>query len=692
MSFLRLPIIICFIYTSFGFSQNPEPDKTKQPNIIFILTDDLGYGDLGIFFQNQRKITYGTAKPNMQTPNLDAMAQEGMIFTQHYAAAPVCAPSRASLLSGLSQGHANVRDNQFDKALADNYTLGNVMQKSGYITAAIGKWGLQGDDRWSKNGNTWPAKPTKRGFDYFYGYMRHKDGHEHYPKEKLYRNVGQVWENDLDVTNALDKCYTADLWTAKAKQWITQQTGANDKPFFMYLAYDTPHAVLELPTQAYPKGGGLNGGLQWVGEPGNMINTASGIPDSWIHPDYADATYSPEGKIIPWPETYKRYATAVRRIDSAVGDLIQLLKDLNIDDNTLVIFTSDNGPSRESYLPGNFIENTPDFFESFGPFDGIKRDVLEGGIRMPLIARWPNHIPKNAINDKPSISYDWLPTFTELVGFPAPANSDGTSLVPTLTNEGVQNPSHIYIEYYQNGKTPGYDEFIPEHRGRSRQNMQMIRLDNYVGLRYNITDPKSNFEIFNTPLDTHQAKNLAMDSDMDTLQNLFKEKVLQMRRVNKSAPRPYDSLHVPSIKLLNPKIGLEWLGFSGAYPWLPNLYQLKPETTGITTGLNDFDFSAVPEDYYVLKGFIRIPEDGQYTFNFSASEKALIRLHDAMLVDADFGYQPNAKKSEIMRLQKGFHPIYIYLQNKRRIQNPIQLQWYKSGMNEEPEPVIFYVE
>ena len=278
------------------------------------------------------------------------------MLSQQYCAAPVCAPSRASILLGQSQGHANVRDNQFDKALEDNYTMANTLRKAGYSTAAIGKYGLQGDDRWDENGSQWPAHPLKRGFDYFLGYMRHVDGHEHYPKEGLYRGTKQVWEDTTDISEDLDKCYTADLWTAAAKHWITKHEQGKDsaKPFFMYLAFDTPHAVLELPTQAYPEGGGLNGGMQWLGEKGKMISTAGGTIDSWIYPDYANATWDddkdPSTAEVPWPEVYKRYATDTRRIDDAVGDMVQLLKDLNIDKNTIIVFTSDNGPSRESYL------------------------------------------------------------------------------------------------------------------------------------------------------------------------------------------------------------------------------------------------------------------------------------------------------------------------------------------------------
>lgn len=326
-----------------------------RPNILLILCDDLGYRDLGALFQNSR--TAGL--PKHSTPQLDALAAEGLQMRRHYCAAPVCAPSRASLLLGQHQGHANVRDNQFDKALENNHTVATVMKQTGYATACVGKWGLQGS---GSNPATWPAYPTKRGFDFYFGYVRHADGHEHYPKEGLYRGAKEVWDNNTEISASLDKCYTADLWTARAKSWIADHHAAHPtQPFFLFLAYDTLHAVLELPTQAYPVGGGTNGGLQWLGTPGQMINTASGAIDSWIHPDYASATYDDDGNTgtseVAWPDVYKRYATSVRRIDDAVGDLKQLLQQLSIDTNTLVVFTSDNGPSIESYLTQSISAN-----------------------------------------------------------------------------------------------------------------------------------------------------------------------------------------------------------------------------------------------------------------------------------------------------------------------------------------------
>ena len=266
-----------------------QAKKPARPNILFILTDDLGYGDVGVFWQNQRREANRRGEPSHQTPNLDRMAAEGMRFTQHYCPASVCAPSRASLLSGVHQGHSNVRDNQFDKALENNHTLATMLKQAGYATVAIGKYGLQGE---TAHPPDWPAHPLNRGFDSYFGYMRHSDGHEHYPKEGLYRGVKEVWDDRTEVSAGLDKCYTADLWTARAKQWIVDHHRAQARqPFFMYLAFDTPHAVLELPTQAYPPGGGLHGGLQWIGKPGEMITTAHGKIDSWYHPDYASATW-----------------------------------------------------------------------------------------------------------------------------------------------------------------------------------------------------------------------------------------------------------------------------------------------------------------------------------------------------------------------------------------------------------------
>lgn len=659
-----LSILILVAITIPAWAQTKAHTASKKPNIIFILTDDLGYGDVGVFNQNQRAKANDRTKPYTYTPNLDKMAAQGAMLTNSYAAAPVCAPSRSSILTGLSQGHARVRDNQFDKDLADNYTLGNVLQKAGYATATIGKWGLQGDKRWSANGKEWPAHPLNRGFDYYYGYMRHNDGHEHYPKEGLYEKHKQVWDNRTEVSRDLDKCYTADLWTAAAKRWITEhEKGKNsDQPFFMYLAYDTPHAVLELPTGPYPAGGGLNGGMQWLGKPGRMINTATGTIDSWTHPDYANATWdddhNPGTPEVPWPDTYKRYATSVRRIDDAIGDLFKLLADLKIDDHTLVIFSSDNGPSIEAYLPKPHVPYAANFFDSFGPFDGIKRDMLEGGERMPVIARWPGHIAQNKIVNTPNISYDWLPTFTDAAGLPAPANTDGVSILPALTGNGKQQDALIYSEYFEKGKSPNYKDFAPDNRAKQRNQMQMIRMGDLVGLRYNVQSADDDFGIFNIATDTHQANNLAAGGKMAGVQRRMKDKVLQVRRIDTSAHRPYDEIPIPANDVKNGVNGVKWKAFSGKFPWLPEVSSLTPVVTGLS---KDISVSKPGTgNIYLFEGYINASQDGDYTFYLTASDKAFLRLHEACAIDADYGYQPGTTRQTTMKLKAGRHAFRLY--------------------------------
>ena len=665
----------------------------QRPNIIFILTDDLGYGDVGVFNQNQRKIRNDRSAPWMSTPHLDKMANEGAVLMQHYAAAPVCAPSRASLLSGRSQGHTEVRDNQFDKALADNYTLARVMKKAGYATAAIGKWGLQGKSS-GKGKEDWPAVPSKRGFDYFYGYMRHSDGHEHYPKEGVYRGKKEVWNNGKEISDNLDKSYTGDLWTAVAKHWITGQVQnkKTGKPFFVYLAYDTPHAVLELPTQAYPKGGGLNGGLRYLGTPGHMINTASGKVDSYVHPEYANATYDddkdPATPEVPWPDTYKRYASSVRRIDDGVGDLLQLLKDLHIDSNTLVVFSSDNGPSIASYLPEQFVNYSPEFFDGYGPFDGIKRDLLEGGERMPLIAHWPDHIPAHTVSSTPCISYDWLATFTAAAGLPAPANTDGVSLLPALTGQGEQRDGLVYSEYFHNGKTPGYNDFASGNRNRDRKQMQMIRMGDTVGIRYNVKSQDDDFEIYDIIKDTHQAHNLAAHDKLGDLQERMKERVLQVRLVNKSARRPYDSIPIPAVEVKKTAKGLRWNAYDGNFPWLPQLNALTAVDSGQTQDLEKFDYRK--HTYYSFKGYLEIPKDGEYIFYVTADEKAFVRLHDIAIIDADYNYHAGNEKKSSLFLKKGLHPIEISVKNVKSQMADFHMEWKGPDFGKKPVSTAYF--
>lgn len=681
MKFFRSLSLVVILLSSVGLrAQNQK----EQPNLIFILVDDQGYGDVGVFGQNERA---AEGKPAMKTPNLDQMAAEGAYFTQQYSASPVCAPSRASLMTGVSQGHARVRDNQFDKALADNYTLPSTLKELGYSTAIIGKWGLQGADLWEENGDQWPAKPGERGFDYFFGYMRHIDGHEHYPKEGPYRGQKEVWENDEVITDKLDKTYTADLWTAMAKHWIVehQKSKNQDRPFFLYLAYDTPHGTDEIPTQAYPEGGGLKGGIQWLGEDGHFINTSSGEIDSYIHSDYTEATHEDPkhpGTQVEWPETYQRYATANRRIDDGVGDLLQLLKDLGIDDNTLVVYTSDNGVSNETYL-GDWQQEEedklPTFFSSYGPFDGIKRDTWEGGLRMPTIAWWPDQIKPETKIESPSIHYDWAPTFIAAAGGKAPARMDGTSLLPVLTDVGKQEDSQIYVEYYFDGNTPAYKDFKPERRGTYRGQMQNIRLGDYMGVRYDVKSADDDFEIYDVRTDPGQRHNLAK-TKTKALQSEMKAKVLQMRYPAEDILRPYDSTLVPAVHSTSVKFkkGVQWEFYNGTFPWIPQIAEMESTTSGNLVDLMAFSSEEKKSGVLYFTGYIDVPEDGEYTFYLQANAPAFLRLHDIQAIDADYDYRGEEKQRKFW-LEKGKHPFRLYYHHKHDVSPEIDWRWKGPG-------------
>ncbi len=715
--FLLRKILILKLCSAFLMLHCFAQDKSiKKPNIIFIIVDDQGYGDLGIFYQNQRAQLHDASKPFELSPNLDKLASEGAILTHHYCAAPVCAPSRASLMLGVSQGHANVRDNQFDKALEDNYNIASTLHQLGYSTAAIGKWGLQGNDKWDIGGYKWPAHPLNRGFDYFFGYMRHSDGHEHYPKNGLYRlywaeKEKEVWQNHINMTPKLDKCYTADLWIAAAKNYIINhlKSAEKEKPFLLYLAFDTPHAALELPTEKYPKGKGLHGGLQWLGLPGHFINTAEGKIDSYIYPEYEHAVYDDDNKsstaLVPWPDTYKRYATANRRIDDGVGDIEQLLKDMKIDSNTIIVYTSDNGPSVESYLPEKYVPNHPTFFGSYGPFDGIKRDNWEGGVRMPTIACWPGHIKPGKVVSMPSISYDWAPTFIDVAGAPPPVRMDGVSLLPSLTDVGPQEDGLIYIEYYADGNTPDFKEFEPGHRGRIRKQMQLLRLGDYVGVRYNIQSSDDSFEVYNVKKDPKETTNLATKGDntvvvmkpgksdacqskkMDiaNLERFMKARVLQVRRSNSSAPRPYDSTLIPAVEVAHIIRGINWKIYEGNFPWIPNVDNLKALKKGQASHIDVRISKEENNAILCFSGYLKVPVDGKYTFSMATDTKAFLRIHEIEVIDEDYGYSGNLARTSTLCLKKGLHPFRLYYYRNAHNGLPfLKLAWSGPAMAKEP--------
>lgn len=607
----------------------------ERPNILFFLCDDLGYGDVGVFYQNARA---AKGEPAMKTPHIDKLANEGIQLRAHYVGAPVCAPSRATLFLGQSQGNSPVRNNQFDKALPDQPTLASTLKEAGYNTALIGKWGLQGDQKGKKGVDAWPSYPTKRGFNYFIGYVTHVDGHEHYPFENIHFKKkaersgkmikAQLWEQEEEIADQLEGCYTTDLFTAATKRFITTHVSEKkEQPFFLMLSYDTPHAATQIATMPYPEGFGVDGGIQWVGEKGKMINTANSSTDSYIHPDYADKD---------WQDVYKRYASSVRRIDNSVADVMQTLKDLKLDENTLVVFSSDHGPSKESYITEQL---KPDFFRSFGPFTGIKRDCWEGGIRPGAIARWPAKIKAGSITETPSQMQDWMPTFCEVAEISTPAIADGVSLIPQLTGTATSDPdggAEIYVEYYQDRKTPDFKHFAKDRVGQKRGEMQSIRKGKYKAIRYNVKKQDDKFLVFDLTKDPSESTDIAGQEGVPN-QQYWIDAVSRHHHRNPSAKRPYDGAEIAPMIISETKLKAGFKQFEA----------------------KDSKGSYVSRDSFKQQGFIKVDKTGEYKFTLPQGIKGLLRIHRINVLDRDS--KKKYSNNSTLNLEAGLHPFTLYL-------------------------------
>jgi len=383
-----------------GCNTGPGPvTEDSRINMVYILADDLGYGDLGCYGQEAIK-----------TPNIDGMAAEGMRFTQHYAGSTVCAPSRCCLMTGYHTGHSYIRGNSEVKPMgqrplpAATVTLPELLKEQGYTTGLIGKWGLGGPES--------EGHPNQQGFDHFFGYLCQRHAHNYYP-EFLFRNgqrvllEGNKVENDREdgAGVASEKVtYSPDLMIEEALQFINKNKG---QPFSLFYTTTLPHANNE------------------GGKEGMEI------------PDYGE--YGAED----WPDAQKGHAAMISRLDSDVGRIMEELKNLGLDEKTLVIFTSDNGPHREGGAD-------PEFNNSSGPLRGIKRDLYEGGIRVPMIARLPGRIAAGQVSDHAGAFWDMLPTMVELAGGRIPEGIDGISMVPSLT--GGEQPEHQYLYWEFRGK------------------------------------------------------------------------------------------------------------------------------------------------------------------------------------------------------------------------------------------------
>jgi len=373
-------------------------ESLRAPNIIFILADDLGYGDLGCYGQKL-----------VQTPRLDRMAAEGMRFTNCYAGSTVCAPSRCCLMTGRHTGHSRVRGNALVPLEPDDVTVAEVLKQAGYATGIVGKWGL------GEEGTT--GIPNRQGFDSWFGYLNQVHAHNYYP-EFLWRNEEKVrLQNEVNPTRegyakghggvaAKRVEYSHDLFAAEALQFVEKHRNG---PFFLYLALTIPHANNEAGKQ----------GME--------------VPD--LGP-YADKD---------WPEPQKGHAAMITRMDRDIGRLLDRLGELKIDEKTVVFFSSDNGPHKEG-------GNDPAFAQSSGPLQGFKRSLHDGGIRVPMIVRWPGTIKPGTTSDLPCAFWDVLPTLADLAGVAPPAGLDGISVAPTLRGRGAQSEHEfLYWEFHEGG-------------------------------------------------------------------------------------------------------------------------------------------------------------------------------------------------------------------------------------------------
>jgi len=402
---------------------------SRKPNILFIHSDDLGYGDLGC---------YGQTK--ISTPRIDRMAAEGLRFLQYYAGNTVCAPSRCSLMTGYHNGHAYIRGNADQPLRPGDLTVAELLQKAGYATAMIGKWGLGTENS--------TGMPNRKGFDYSFGYLDQVHAHKQYT-DHLFRNGERVELDGKDWSN--------DLFTLETIDFVEKN---KTTPFFIYLNYTNPHAELLVPEDS-------------------LAEYRGKFPEKPFVNGQGDAPGAKGYRSQPTP--HAAYAAMVTRMDRDVGRLLDALKAKGLDESTLVFFTSDNGPHREGGAD-------PDFFKSYGPLRGIKRDLTEGGIREPMIARWPGRIAAGTTTDFACAHWDFMPTACELAGAKSPGGIDGISIVPTLLGKEEKPHDYLYWEFHERG----FD--------------QAIRMGDWKGIRIGLGEP---LQLYNLKTDVHEDRNVA---------------------------------------------------------------------------------------------------------------------------------------------------------------------------------------
>lgn len=441
----------------------PAQQTYTHPNIIYILADDLGYGDVGCYGQK-----------HIKTPNIDRMAAEGILFTQHYSGAPVSAPARCSMLTGKHAGHTFVRNNfemKDDSPFKtgqlpipdETVTIAEMLKKDGYRTAIIGKWGL--------GSIASEGAPIKQGFDFFFGYADQVHAHNHYPEflwrndkqEFLTGNIGSVHPK-IDKTNEVDnneykkyigKQYSLDLMTDEAVKFIEEN---KESPFFLYMAFVIPHRALQVPDESLKMYEGM----------------------------FDEKPYEGKKGYTPHPEPLSAYAAMITRMDQKVGIILNELKKLGLDENTIVMFTSDNGPAG-----GGGLDNR--FFNSTGGLRGMKGQVYEGGIREPFVVRWPGRIKPGTTTNHISAQYDLMATLAEINGRKAD-DTDGISFLLTLMGQAKNQEQHEYLYWEFSGGGGQY----------------AVRMGNWKGVCFGVSkNQQKRWEIFDLSTDEAETTNIA---------------------------------------------------------------------------------------------------------------------------------------------------------------------------------------
>lgn len=401
MALRSLSLIV--LITAAAASTPSASAARRKPNIILIQADDLGYGDLSCYGQRR-----------FQTPSIDRLAAEGTRFTQYYSGSTVCAPSRASLMTGLHTGHARIRGNGDHPLRPEDVTVAELLREAGYATAVVGKWGLGTVDT--------TGRPDRQGFDESFGFLDHTHAHRQY--------TDHLWKSGEVVPVDLEKDYVNDLFARSAVEFIGRNAR---RPFFLYLAFTAPHAELRAPEQAVKP---QRGTFEETPFSNARADAVASHPPSRVR--RTSIGYRSQ------PEPLATFAGMVTRMDEHVGQLMATLRELELDRDTVVLFTSDNGPHREGGA-------NPELFDSNGPLRGIKRDLYEGGIRVPMIVRWPGKVKAAATSQRVWTHWDFLPTAAEIAGIKPQRDSDGISMLPALMGKRQRQHQFLYWEFHERG-------------------------------------------------------------------------------------------------------------------------------------------------------------------------------------------------------------------------------------------------